>query len=125
MYESLLNGEQTDANTMYETNAIAVPVYESLLNGEQADANDSPVQHHHQAVHRHHPLQVCSVHLHLLQHEVGAVFEEGWRNSLGLTPDRIIIKSGPGVAVCPDQLPRVPTAAACHYLYSVNSNIMY
>jgi len=39
VYESLLNGEQTDANTMYETNAIDVPVYESLLNGEQADAN--------------------------------------------------------------------------------------
>ena len=52
-----------------------------------------------------------SVHLHLLQHEVGAVFEEGWRNSIALYTDRIIIKSSPGAAVYPDQLPRVVAAA--------------
>ena len=58
---------------------------ESLLYGEQADANPCVREQLHRranAVHRHHLLQVCSVHLHLLQHEVGAVFEEGWRNSI-------------------------------------------
>ena len=59
--------------------------YESLLYGEQADASPCVREQLHRranAVHRHHLLQVCSVHLHLLQHEVGAVFEEGWRNSI-------------------------------------------
>ena len=56
-------------------------------------------QLHHQAVHCPHLLQVCSVHLHLLQHEVRAVFEEGWRNSIALSTDRIIIKSSPRAAV--------------------------
>ena len=59
--------------------------YESLLYGEQADANPCVREQLHRgvnALHRHHLLQVCSVHLHLLQHEVGAVFEEGWRNSI-------------------------------------------
>ena len=62
-------------------------MYESLLIGEQADANYSLLQD--QAVHRHHPLQDCSVHLHLLQFEAGAVFEEGWRNSIDIAYDRI------------------------------------
>ena len=35
---SLFNGEQADANPVYETKYIAVTVYESLLNGEQAEA---------------------------------------------------------------------------------------
>ena len=38
MFLSLLNGEQADANPVYETKYIAVTVYESLLNGEQAEA---------------------------------------------------------------------------------------
>ena len=62
--------------------------YESLLYGEQADANPCVREHLHRranAFHRHHLLQVCSVHLHLLQHEVGAVFEEGWRHSIAQT----------------------------------------
>ena len=85
-----------------------------LLYGEQADAcaeyESTPS-----------PCQCCtststpglSVHLHLLQHEVGVVFEEGWRNSIALSINRIIIKSSPGAAVYPDQLPRV---AAAHLL---------
>ena len=86
-------------------------MYESLLNGQQADANYSPTQLRHQAIQSHyHPLQDCTVHLHLLQDEVGAVFEEGWRNSIALYTDRIIIKSSPGAAVYPDQLPRVAAA---------------
>ena len=64
-------------------------VLESLLNGEQAEASYSPVQHHQQAVLRHHLLQDCSVHLHLLQYEAGAVFEEGWRNSIDIAYDWI------------------------------------
>ena len=64
-------------------------MYESLLNGEQAEASYSPVQHHQQAVLHHHLLQDCSVHLHLLQYEAGAVFEEGWRNSIDIAYDWI------------------------------------
>ena len=85
VFESLLNGGQAEAIPVYETNSIAVFVYKSLLYGEQADANPcvrEQLHRHATAVHRHHLLQVCSVHLHLLQHEVGAVFEEGWRNSI-------------------------------------------
>ena len=89
VFVSLLNGGQADAIPVYETNSIAVPVYKSLLYGEQADASYSPVQHHHQAVHRHHLLQDCSVHLHLLQCKAGAVFEEGWRNSIVIAYDCI------------------------------------
>ena len=80
---------QDKAIPVYETESIAVPVYQSLLICEQADANYSPVQHHHQAIHRHHPLLDCSVHLHLLQCEAGAVFEEGWRNSIVIAYDWI------------------------------------
>ena len=44
------------------------------------------------------------------------------RNSIALTTDSIIIKSSPGVAVCSDQLPRVPVAAVCNVMYSVTNN---
>ena len=63
-----------------------------MLYGEQADASPCVREQLHRranAVHRHHLLQVCSVHLHLLQHEVGAVFEEGWRNSIVIAYDWI------------------------------------
>ena len=79
-------------------------------------------QLHHQAVHCPHLLQVCSVHLHLLQHEVGAVFEERWRNSIDMTTDRIIIKSSPGAAVCPEQLPRVAAAPVLSLYVQCNLN---
>ena len=101
--------------------------YESLLYGEQADANPCVREQLHRranAVHRHHLLQVCSVHLHLLQHEAGAVLEEGWRNSLALTSDRIIIKSSPGAAVYPDQMPRATgTADVSFYVLVFAINI--
>ena len=46
-----------------------------------------------------HALPQCSVHFHLLQDKVGAVFEEGWHNSMYIATGRIIIIASPGAAL--------------------------